>query len=90
MDLHFALSCRGDCESELTAVRAQILRSRNLLDAQKRFRLLAPIFFWLFGAVLIVENIVDSRISWVTFSMGVLFVLFGIGIYLASRRWTRK
>jgi hypothetical protein len=90
VDLHFALSCRGACESEVNAVRAQILRSRNLLDTQKRFRLLAPIFFWLFGAVLLGENIVGSRFSWVTFSMSVLFILFGIGIYLASRRWTRK
>ena len=63
---------------------------RSLLDTQKRFRLLAPIFFWLFGAVLLVENIVGSRFSWVTTSMAILFILFGFGIYVASRRWTRK
>jgi len=90
VDLHFALSCRGACESELTAVRAQVLRSRNLLETQKRFRLLAPIFFWLFGVILIVENVMDSHFSWLTFSMGILFILFGVGIYVAARRWTRK
>jgi len=43
VDLHFALSCRGDCESELSAVRTQILRSRKLLETQARFRFFAPL-----------------------------------------------
>lgn len=87
VDLRFALSCRGDCESDLRAVRAQILRSRSLLDTQKRFRLLAPIFFWICGAAFIAA---ERHFSWFTFSLGILFILFGIGLYLASRRWTRN
>jgi hypothetical protein len=90
VDLQFALTCRGECESEARAVRAQILRSRTLLDTQKRFRFFAPIFFWLFGAVFLVENFAGPGFSWLTFSMGVLFLLFGSGMFLAQRRWTRK
>ena len=90
VDLHFALSCRGDCESELSAVRTQILRSRKLLETQARFRFFAPLFFGLCGAVFIGSDLRQGHFSWFTSGLGILFILFSIGLYLASRRWTRK
>ena len=89
-DLQFALSCSDSCERELMAVRAQILRSRALLDTQKRFRLLAPVFFVLMGAVFFATDLSSGHFSWFTTVFGVLCILFGGGMYLAARRWTNK
>jgi hypothetical protein len=89
-DLQFALSCHGSCESELIAIRAQVLRSRALLDTQKRFRLMAPIFFALMGVVFIVTDLSSGHVSWLPMSFGSLCLVFAAAMYAASRRWTRK
>ena len=89
-DLQFALSCHGPCESELVAIRAQVLRSRALLDSQKRFRLIGPIFFALMGAVFIGTDLSSGHFSWLTTAFGTLCIMFAAAMYLAGRRWTKK
>ncbi len=90
VDLQFALSCRGECESELAAIRAQISRTRKLLDTQRRFRLAAPVFFVVIGAVFLAADVLGHRLTWFSGSIGALFVVFGLTLYVAARRWTKK
>jgi hypothetical protein len=87
IDHKFALSCRGDCESEVAFARSQNLTSRKLIAVQKRNRYLAPGFFGAAGVVFLFHDVREGYFSWFSTGLGSLFILFALAILLANRKW---
>ena len=90
VDHKHALSCKGDCEDEVALVRSHNLTSRKLIAAQKQNKFVAPVFFGLAGAVFLSQDVRAGQLTWFSSGLGGLFMLFGLAIFLANRRWTGK
>ena len=90
IDHKFALSCRGDCESEVALARSQNLTSRKIIAAQKRNRYLAPGFFGVAGVVFLFQDFREGHFSWFSTGLGGVFILFALAILLANRKWVRE
>jgi len=90
VDHGYALSCRGDCEQEVGFARKQNIAARKLVLAQKHNRYLAPGFFAIAGLVFIATDAWEGSFSAFRSGLGVLFILFGVAIVVANRKWTRE
>jgi hypothetical protein len=66
------------------------MTSRKLISAQKRNRFLAPGFFVLAGVFFLIPSVWGHESSSFTVGLGTLFIVFGVVVFLANKRWVKE
>jgi hypothetical protein len=90
VDHGHALSCHGQCESEVSHIRRHNIAGRRLISAQKRNRFLAPGFYILAGVFFLIPGLWGHESSSFTVGLGALFIVFGVAVFLANKRWVKE
>jgi hypothetical protein len=71
-------------------MRAQNIAGRKLVSAQKRNRFLGPGFFVLAGLFFFIPGLWSSEIPGFMVGLGALFIVFGVAMFLANRKWFKE
>lgn len=91
VELGYAICCHGACEQEARENHALNVRSRTILNAQKRNRFFGPAFIIFMGVVFLGAGLSwrGGLLNFATVS-GAGFIAFGIIMYLLNRRVYKK
>ncbi len=91
MDLGFALTCSGNCESISAANHKLNTNAIAVYTSQKKNKFIAPALFTILGLIFLIFGFIENNpVFGLTVISGLCFFVFGIALFVIQGRLMKK